>query len=137
MGTQFQRLKIPRAWGPEAVEADSAWNLEAHHVVFLARLHLPERILEVSSTRGRLKFVDVAAKDGSWPAPSLVPPTQPFRETTSLCVLGAGSLKGPNPNPNRTPNRDPPPKVKPASIPNPAIEHPPRPGLSLTMAHHG
>ena len=54
-----------------------------------------------------------------------------------LCVFGARSLMGPNPNPNRTPNRDPPQKVKPASILNPATEHPPRPGLSLTMAHHG
>ena len=32
MGTQFQRLTTPRAWGPEAVQALSAWNLEAHHV---------------------------------------------------------------------------------------------------------
>ena len=87
MGTQFQRLKIPRAWGPEVVEADSAWKLEAHHVVSHARLHLPERILEVSSTRGRSKFVAVAAKDGSWPALSLLPSTQPFGETTALvCV---------------------------------------------------
>ena len=87
MGTQFQRQKIPRAWGPEAVEADSPWKLEAHHVVSHTRLHLPERIPEVSSTRGQLKFVAVAAKDRSWPAPSLVPSTQPFGETTALlCV---------------------------------------------------
>ena len=32
MGTQFQRLTASRAWGPEAVQADSARNLEAHHV---------------------------------------------------------------------------------------------------------
>ena len=84
MGTQFQRLTASRAWGPEAVEADSPLKLEAHHVVSHARLHLPERIPEVSSTRGRLKFVAVAAKDRSWPAPSLVPSTQPFGETTAL-----------------------------------------------------
>ena len=30
MGTQFQRLTTPRAWGSEAVQADSAWNMEAH-----------------------------------------------------------------------------------------------------------
>ena len=34
MGTQFQRLTTPRALGPESVQADSAWNLEAHHVIF-------------------------------------------------------------------------------------------------------
>ena len=91
MGTQFQRLTASRAWRPEVVEADSAWKLEAHHVVSHARLHLPERIPEVSSTRGRSKFVAVAAKDGSWPAPSLVPSTQTFRETTALvCVRCRG-----------------------------------------------
>ena len=41
MGTQFQRLTASRAWGPEAVQADSARNLEAHHVVSQARLQLP------------------------------------------------------------------------------------------------
>ena len=41
MGTQFQRLTASRAWGPEAVQADSARHLEAHHVVSQARLQLP------------------------------------------------------------------------------------------------
>ena len=41
MGTQFQRLTASRAWGPEAVQADSARNLEAHHVISQARLQLP------------------------------------------------------------------------------------------------
>ena len=40
MGTQFQCLTASRAWGPEAVQADSARNLEAHHVVSQARLQL-------------------------------------------------------------------------------------------------
>ena len=40
MGTQFQRLTASRAWGPEAVQADSARNLEAHRVVSQARLQL-------------------------------------------------------------------------------------------------
>ena len=84
MGTQFQRLTASRAWRPEVVEADSAWKLKAHHVVSLARPHLPERIPEVSSTRGRSKFVAVVAKDGSWLAASLVPSTQTFREATAL-----------------------------------------------------
>ena len=32
--TQFQRVTPPRAWGPEAVQAHSAWNLEAHSMCF-------------------------------------------------------------------------------------------------------
>ena len=65
MGTQFQRLTTPRAWDPEAVQADSARNLEAHHVVSQARLQLHERIPEDSSTRGGTTYVDLTAKEGS------------------------------------------------------------------------
>ena len=65
MGTQFQRLTASRTWGPEAVQADSAWNLEAHHVVSEAWVQQCERIPEASSTRGLSKFVALAAKDGS------------------------------------------------------------------------
>ena len=164
MGTQFQRLTASRSWGPEVVEADSALNLEAHHVVSFARLHLPERIPEVSSTRGRSKFVAVAVKTDPGRHRPLCPQLRPSGRPLPWCVFGAGGLMGPNPNTNRTTNQDPPPKVKPASKPNPAIEHPPlrgchlpwlimadplrasspgaarlgppRPGLSLTMAHH-
>ena len=55
MGTQFQRLTTPRTCGPELVQGDSAWNLEARHVVSKARLQLPENIPETSSTRVRSK----------------------------------------------------------------------------------
>ena len=65
MGTQFQSLTTPRAWDPEAVQTDSAWKLEAHHVVSQARLQLPERILEASSTTGGTTLVALAAKEGS------------------------------------------------------------------------
>ena len=65
MGTQFQRLTASRAWGPEAVQADSARHLEAHHVVSQARLQLPERIPEDNSTKGRTTCVALAAKEGS------------------------------------------------------------------------
>ena len=41
MGTQFQRLIASRAWGPEAVQADSARNVEAHHIVFQAGCSSP------------------------------------------------------------------------------------------------
>ena len=52
-----------------------------------------------------------------------MPSTQPFGETTALLWFGAWNLLGPNPNSNLTPIRDPPPKPKPASIPNTAIDH--------------
>ena len=65
MGTPCQSLTRPRAWGPEAVQADSAWKLQAHHVVSQARVQLTERIPEASSNRGRSTSVALAAKDGS------------------------------------------------------------------------
>ena len=89
MGTQFHRLTTPRAWGPDVVQADSAWNLEAHHVVSPARLQLPQRIQEASSTRGRWTCVAVAVKVGSLPAPSVGPSTQPFRETSGCPAVGS------------------------------------------------
>ena len=52
MGTQFQRLTTPRAWGPEAVQAQSARNLEFPHFLSLAQLKLGKRLPESSSTRG-------------------------------------------------------------------------------------
>ena len=123
MGTQFQRLTASRAWGPEAVQADSAWKLEAHHDVSHAQLQLPERIPEASSTRGRSKCVAKAAKNGSLAAPSLVPSIRPLGRPLPCCGFGTWNLLGPNPNSNLTPIRDPPPKPKPASIPNTAIDH--------------
>ena len=104
------------------VQVDSAWNLEAHHVVSPDQLQLTERIPEASSTRGRWTCVALAAKVGLLPAPSLGPSTQPFRETSALLWVWRWSLLGPNPNP--TPKRDPPLKPKPASNPNPGVEPP-------------
>ena len=66
------------------MQDDSGWNLEAHHGVSQAWLHLPERILEASTTRGLSTCEALAAKEGSGPAPSLVPSTQPFAETTAM-----------------------------------------------------
>ena len=167
MGPQIQRLTTPRSWGPEAVQADSAWTWKL-------TMSFPRP--GCSSAKGFRRLPPVGANRSVW---TWQPKTDPERHSP-LCpqlspsgrplpwfVFGAGSLMGPNPNINRTSNRDPPPKVKPASIPNPgielpsgtgpyfsprgrsqdwsrfgtgyvpAIEHPPRPGLSLTMAHHG
>ena len=44
MGTQYQNLTTQHDWGPQAVQAHSAWNLEAHHVLSQARLQWPEKI---------------------------------------------------------------------------------------------
>ena len=77
MGTQFQRLTTPHAWSTEAVQVDSACNLEAHHVVSQAWLHLPERIQEASTTRGRWTCAALQTKtdpDGQRPlCPQLSP----------------------------------------------------------------
>ena len=64
MGTQFQRLTAARAWDPEAVQSHMALNPEAHHAVSQARLHLPERIPEASSTRGPIDVCGVGSRRG-------------------------------------------------------------------------
>ena len=118
MGTQFQRLTASRGWGPEAVQADSARNLEAHHVVSQDRLQLQ---------RGFRRTPRPWVGQHVWPwqpkrdpdrlrpfCPQLSPSGRPL----PCCGFGAWNNLGPNPNPNPSPNRDPPPKPKPASIPN-------------------
>ena len=65
MGTQYQSLTTPYAWGLEAVQAHSAWNMETHYVVSLAHLQLPERIQENSPTRGPSSCVALIDKDCS------------------------------------------------------------------------
>ena len=124
MGTQFQRLTASRAWGPEAVQADSARNLEAHHVVSLARLQLPRgcrRPLRPGAYRRVWPWQPKTDPDRHCPLCSQLSPSG---RPLPCCGFGAWSLLGPNPNPNPnpTPNRDPPPKPKPASIPSPAID---------------
>ena len=122
MGTQFQRLTTPRAWGPEAVQADSARNLEAHHVISQARLQL---------TRGFWRPPLTGADRRMWPwQPKthpdrhrpLCPQLSPSWRPRPCCGFGAWSLQGHNPNLTPIPKQEPPPKPKPASIPNPAIE---------------
>ena len=60
-----QGLTASRAWGPEALQADSARNLESQHVVSQAGLQLPKWIPEASSTTGGTTCVAFAAKEGS------------------------------------------------------------------------
>ena len=122
MGTQFHRLTTPRSWGTEAVQLHSAWNLEAQHVVSQARLQLPERIPEASSTRGPITCVALQTKTDPDRHHPFCTPLSPSGRPLPCCGFRAWSLLGPNPNP--TPNTDTPPKPKPASNPNPAIEPP-------------
>ena len=164
MGTHFQRLTASRAWGPEAVQAESARNLEAHHVVSQARLQLPRGLGRPPRPREEQHMWPWQPKTDPGRHRPLCPQLRPSGRPLPWCVFGAGGLMGPNPNTNRTTNQDLPPKVKPALKPNPAIEHPPlrgchlpwlimadplrtsspgtarlgppHPGLSLTMAHH-
>ena len=120
MGTQFQRLTASHAWGPEAVQADSARNLEAHHVVSHVRLQLPRGLRRPPRQRVEQHVWPWQPKrDPDWDRP-LCPQLSPLGRPLPCCGFGAWNLLGPNPNP--TPNRDPPRKPKPASIPNPAFE---------------
>ena len=64
-----------------------------------------------------------------------MPSIQPFTETTTLLWVRHLELLGGNPKTNPTQNWDPPPKPKPASIPNPAIE--PLLACTLTSALEG
>ena len=124
MGTQFQRLTASRAWGPEAVQADSARHLEAHHVVSQALLQLPRGLRRPPRPREEQHvwpWQPNRDPDGHRP---LCPQVSPSGIPLPCCKFGAWYFLGPNPNPNPTPNRNPPPKPKPASIPNPAFEPP-------------
>ena len=122
MGTQFQRRTASPAWGPEAVQADSARNLEAHHVVSRARLQLPRGFRRPPRTREEQDMGPWQPKRDPDQQRLLCPQLSPSGRPLPCCGFGAWNLLGPNPNPNPTPNQDPPPKPKPASIPNPAFE---------------
>ena len=122
MGTQFQRLTASRAWGQEAVQADSAWNLEAHYVVSQARMQLPSG-LRRPPRPGPDGLVWLwqpkTDKDRHHP---LFPQLSPSVRPVPCYGFSAWSLLGSNTNPNTTPKGDPPPKLEPALVPNPGIE---------------
>ena len=124
MGTQFQRLTASSAWGPEAVQADSARHLEAHHVVSQARLQLPRRFRRPPQPQAEQHVWPWHQKGDPNQHRPLCPELSPSGRPLACCGIGAWNLLGPNPNPNPTLNRDPQPKPKPAPIPNPAIELP-------------
>ena len=133
MGTQFQRLTASRAWGPEAVQADSARHLEAHHVVSQARLQLPRGLRRPPRPREEQHVWPWQPKRDPDRHRPLCPQLSPSGRPLPCCGFGAWSLLVPNPN--HTPDTDPTPKPMPASKPNPAFEPPS--GMALTSALEG
>ena len=122
MEIHFQRLKTPRAWDPEAVQAHAAWKVEAHHVVSRAWLQLPDRIPEAPPSGANRRVWPWRPKRDPDQHRPLCPQFSPSQKPRPCCGFDARNFLGPNPNPNPTPNWDPPPKPKPASIPNPAFD---------------
>ena len=106
MGTQLQPLRTPGPWGRKAVQADSAWNLDAHHVVSQAGLQLSQRIPEASSTKGPITCVAWQPKTDPDQQRPLCPQLSPLGRLHPYCGFFAWSLLGRNPNPNRTPKWD-------------------------------
>ena len=124
MGTQFQCLTASRAWGPEAVQADSARNLEAHHVVSHASLQLPRGLRRPPRPREEQHVWPWQAKRDPDGHHHMCPQLSPSGRPLPCFGFSAWDLLGPNRNRNPTPTRDPPLKPNPASIPNPAFEPP-------------
>ena len=124
MGTQLKCLTAPRAWDPEAVQADSARNLEAHHVVSHARLQLPRGFRRPPRPREEQHVWPSQAKRDPGRHRPLCPQLSPWGRPLPYCGFGAWRRQVPHPNLNTTFIRDPPPKLKHASIPNPAFEPP-------------
>ena len=122
MGPQFQRLTASRAWGPEAVQAESARNLEAHYVLSQARLQLPREVRRLPRPRSEHPVWPWQPKRDPDRHRPLCPQLSLSGRPLPCCGFGAWNLHGPNPNP--TPNWDPPTNPQPASIPNPAFEPP-------------
>ena len=102
MGTQFQRLTASRAWGPEAVQADSARHLEAHHVVSQARLQLPRGLRRPPRPREEQHVWPWQPKRDPDRHRPLCPQLSPSGRPLPCCGFGAWNLLGPNPNPNTT-----------------------------------
>ena len=135
MGTQFQRLTASRAWGPEAVQADSARKLESHYVDSQARLQLPRGFRRPPRPGAYRRVRPWQPKRDPARHRPLCPQLSPSGRPLPCCGFGAWSLLGPNPNLNPTPIQEPLPKPKPASIPNPAIDC--RPAWAFTSALEG
>ena len=124
IGTQFQHLTTPRACGTEAVQADSAWNLEAHHVISQARLQLSERIPQASLTRAQSRVWPWQAKTDPDRYPPLCPQPTPSGRPLSFCGFIVWSLLGSKLHPKPTLCQNPPPESQQSSKTNPLLEQP-------------
>ena len=124
MGTQLKRLTTPRAWDPEAVQADSARNVEAHHVVSHTRLQLPRGFRRPPRPREKQHVWPWREKRDPDRHRPLCPQLSPWGRPLPYCGFGAWRRQVPNPNLNTTVIRDPPRKPKHGSIPNPSFELP-------------
>ena len=120
MGTQLKRLTAPRAWDPEAVQTDSARNLEAHHVVSHARLQLPRGFQRPPRPREEQPVWPWRAKRDPDRHRPLCPQLSPWGRPLPYCGFGAWRQQVPNPNLNTTVIRDPRPKP---SLPRYLILH--------------
>ena len=124
MGTQLKRLTAPRAWDPEAVQADPARNLEANHVVSMPDSnsredsgglldHGRKNMCGLGSQIGILTGTVLCALNPAlwgddYPAVGSAPGTSwDLNLTLTLPLTGTF-----------------PPNPKPASIPNPIFEPP-------------
>ena len=124
MGTQFQSLRTLHAWGPEAEQAHSAWNLEAHHVVSRPGHCCP---------RGFLRPPCPGAFRVVWPCqpktdPDQHPPLGPQVSPSGRQLPSTWNLLGPIPNPNPKQN----PEYNPKPISNPIA--PPEPCFAWTLS---
>ena len=135
MGTQLKRLTAPRAWDPEAVQADSARNVEANHVVSHARLQLPRRFRRPPRPREEKHVWPWQAKRDPGRHRPLCPQLSPWGRPLPYCGFGAWRRQVPHPNLKTTIIRDPLPKPKHASIPNPAFE--PHTGMGSRFSPQG
>ena len=96
MGTQFQRLTASRAWGPEAVQADSARHLEAYHVISQARLQLPGGLPRPPRPREEQHVWPWQPKRDPDRHRPLCPQLSPSGRPQPCCGFGAWNLLGPN-----------------------------------------
>ena len=125
MGPLYENRTTRRAWGPQAEQAHSAWDLERNTSFPRPGCSYP---------RGFLRPPQPGANRRVWPwqpktDPERYPPLCPHSPSGDHCPalgFGAWSLLGPNHNPILTPCRNPPLKPQPASSPNPLLEPPRR-----------
>ena len=92
MGTQFQGLTEPRAWDPEAVQADSAWKLEAHRVISQAGCSCPKGFRRPPRPRDEQHVWPWQPKRDPDRHHPLCPQLSPLGRPLPCCGFGAWNL---------------------------------------------